>query len=408
MCMSIVGIAVAACGSGVQVSTNTGGTSASAGVLALSAASYSVKQSAGTAVVSVNRANGSAGAVSIGYATSDGTAVAGSDYTAAAGSIDWADGDTASKTFSIPISTALSWSGTKSFNVTLSSPSGGAAEGTPSGGTVDIAGSGSGGGATPGTLALSSATYTVAQGAGSAVISVNRSAGSSGAVAINFTTANGTAAAGSDYTATSGTLQWAANDATAKTFAVPISNAAPFSGAKTFTVGLSSPTGGSTLGTPSTATVTVNGSMAGAPGTLALSAATYTVAQNAGALVITVGRTAGVSGAVGVTYATTDGTAAAGTDYTAATGTLNWAANDASAKTFSVPISNTAPFTGSKTFMVALSSPTGGASVGSPSSATATINGGGAAANPGTIALSGSAKGKNKIKKIQQNLAHNP
>src|ERR1700704_5926666 len=120
MCMSVVGIAVAACGGGsVPVTTNTGGPPASAGVLALSAASYSVKQSAGTAVVTVSRANGSAGTVSIGYATSDGTAIAGSDYTAATGSVDWADGDAATKNFSIPISTALSWSGTKSFSVTL-------------------------------------------------------------------------------------------------------------------------------------------------------------------------------------------------------------------------------------------------------------------------------------------------
>jgi endoglucanase len=247
-------------------------------------------------------------------------------------------------------------------------------------------------GSTPsaGTLALSAATYSANQSAGSVQVAVSRSAGSAGAVSIGYSTANGTAIAGSNYVAASGTLNWADGETANKNISIQIS-AAGFSGAKNFTVTLASPSGGATLGTPATGTVNVTGSGApAAAGTLNLSASTYSVAQSAGKLTVTVNRVGGSGGAVGISYSTADGTATAGTDYTATTGALAWAANDAAAKTFSVPISTATAFSGTKTFMISLSAPTGGATFGTPNSATATITGSAAPANPGTIALSGS------------------
>ena len=248
--------------------------------------------------------------------------------------------------------------------------------------------SGGSGTPSPGAVALSSASYSVGQSAGTVQVTVDRTDGSAGAVSVGYATSNGTAVAGTDYTAATGSIDWADGDTASKTVSIPISTSPAWSGTKSFNVALSNPTG-----PPSAATVQIAGSGAPvvSPGTLSLSAATYTVAQNVGALVVTVNRTAGFAGAVGITYATSDGTATAGTDYTATTGTLEWAANDAAAKTFSVSISNATPFVGSRSFMIVLSSPTGGATVGTPSSATATINGGGVAASPGTLAFSGSA-----------------
>ena len=51
--------------------------------------------------------------------------------------------------------------------------------------------------------------------------------------------------------------------------------------------------------------------------TLQLSSATYSVTENGGSVTITVTRTGGSAGAVGVTLATSPGTATAGGDYTA-------------------------------------------------------------------------------------------
>jgi hypothetical protein len=111
------------------------------------------------------------------------------------------------------------------------------------------------------------------------------------------------------------------------------------------------------------------------PGALGFAAASFTVAQTAGSATITVSRTGGFNGAVSVAYATSNGTATAGADYTAVSGTLNWADMDSSPRNITVPISSASPFNGARVFTVALSAPTGGATVGSISSNAVTITG---------------------------------
>jgi hypothetical protein len=357
----------------------TGDAVAAVGSLQLSASSFTVNQGSGTATVTVNRTGGSSGAIGVAYAASNGTAVAGIDFTATSGSLSWADGDAVSKTVSVPISNTQPFSGTKSFSIALSSPSGGATLSAPGSANVSITGDAP---APVGSLQLSASSYAVAQSIGMVTMTVGRTGGSNGAISVAYATVNGSAVAGTDFTATNGTLSWAAGDAAAKTLSVPISNATPFSGSKSFTVSLSSATGGATLGSPSTASVSITGDAAPAVGSVALSASSYTVGQNSGAVTVTVNRTSGSSGAISVAYATSNGSAAAGTDFTTTSGSLSWANGDASSKTLSVPISNAIPFSGSKSFTVALASPTGGAALGTPVSAGVTITGSGSTTPP--------------------------
>lgn len=108
-----------------------------------------------------------------------------------------------------------------------------------------------------GTLQLSASTYSVSEGAGTIIIPVTRTGGSTGAASVSYATANGTATAGSDFTSTSGTLNWADGDVGMKNIVVPITDDATVESSETFTVTLSGATG-ATLGTPSTATVTIN------------------------------------------------------------------------------------------------------------------------------------------------------
>ena len=103
-------------------------------------------------------------------------------------------------------------------------------------------------------LTLSSASYAAGE-AGPAVIVVNRSGGS-GTVMVQYATADGTASGSADYSATSGTLTFAAGE-TSKIFSVPILDDADPEAGETFTVALSTPTGGASLGSPQAATVTV-------------------------------------------------------------------------------------------------------------------------------------------------------
>jgi Calx-beta domain len=362
--------------------TITGDATPAQETVELADSSYNVAQSAGSLMVSVNRTGGSAGAVSVGYVTANATALAGKDYTTTTGTLQWADGDAAAKTFSIPISKATPFSGNKTFTMQLTNASGAAIAG-PSSATVTIAGD-----ASPpvGSVQLSASSFVVAQNGGSVALKVTRLGGSSGAVSVAYATANGTAVAGTNFTATSGTMNWATGDASSKTISVPISNATPFSGSKTFTVALSGPAGGATIASPGSATVSISGDAA-TSGNLQLSGSSYSIAQSAGSVTVSVSRTGGSSGAVGVSYATANGTAVSGTDYTNKSGTLQWASGDATAKTISIPISNATAFSGNKSFKIALSAATGGAAVGSPSSATVSITGDAAAA-AGSLQLS--------------------
>ncbi len=372
-------VALSSPGGGVAIGTPssaavtiTGDASPAVGSLHLAAASYAVAQSAGTLSVAVDRSGGSSGAVSVNYRTRNGSAVSGTDYTQAGGTLNWADGDTTPKTFLVAISDVTPFTGSKAFTVALSGPSGGATISNPGSASVTINGDAS---AAVGSIELSAASVAVLQSAGSVAVSVTRSGGSAGAVSVAYATVSGTAVAGTDFTASSGTLNWADGDAAAKTVSIPISNATPFAGAKSFTVTLSGATGGATLASPSSAIVAISGDAVSAVGSVQLSASSDAVLQSAGSVSLTVNRTGGSSGAVSVAYATANGTAVSGTDFTAASGTLNWADGDAASKTMSVAISNATPFSGSKSFSVALSSPTGGATLATPSSATVTISG---------------------------------
>jgi len=225
-----------------------------------------------------------------------------------------------------------------------------------------------------GTLQFSAATYSVVENVATATITVTRTGGSSGAVGVSYATSNGTATAGSDYTAASGALSWAAGDTASKTFTVAIINDTVVEPNETVTLTLSAPTGGATLGTTNPATLTItNDDVAPPAGTLQFNAATYTVAEGGTSATITVTRASGSSGAVGVSYASSNGTATAGSDYTAASGTLSWADGDTANKTFTVTILNDTVTETDETVNLTLSAPTGGASLGSPNPAALTI-----------------------------------
>ncbi len=92
------------------------------GTLQLAATSYDAAE--GTIVnIFVVRSGGSDGTVSVDYATADGDAVAGSDYTAASGTLTWPDGLSGNLTFSIAITDDATVEPSESFTVTLSNVS---------------------------------------------------------------------------------------------------------------------------------------------------------------------------------------------------------------------------------------------------------------------------------------------
>jgi dienelactone hydrolase len=105
--------------------------------------------------------------------------------------------------------------------------------------------------------------------------------------------------------------------------------------------------------------------------TIQFVAGSYTVAENASAITLTLQRTGDTTSVAGVDYATADGTAANGLKYTAVFGTVAFGANETN-KSIVVPILNNGLIDGTKTFRVLLSNPVG-ALLGARASATITI-----------------------------------
>lgn len=94
------------------------------GRLNFNAGSISVAEASGMVDVTVERSGGNIGPASVDYATLAGGATEGSDYTAATGTLDWADGETGSKSFHLIISDDTDTEGNESLTIVLSNATG--------------------------------------------------------------------------------------------------------------------------------------------------------------------------------------------------------------------------------------------------------------------------------------------
>jgi len=123
--------------------------------------------------------------------------------------------------------------------------------------------SGGGGSNPPGTIQIGSASFDVTEGAVINIM-VTRSGGSSGVASVDYATSDGTAVAGTDYPATSGTLTFADGISGNQTISIPITDDNTAEVAETFTLTLSN-VSGATLGVNSSATVNIVNASAGLP-----------------------------------------------------------------------------------------------------------------------------------------------
>lgn len=342
-----------------------------AGTLRFTAASTTVSEGAGTAVITVARSGGSTGAVTVTCATAfNGTALPGTNALPAFATLSWAAGDAASKSFSIPLIDNALPGPTTTLQVRLADPTGGAvldtADGLPEVDCLILDND-----VNPaGTLGFSASTATVSEAAGTITLSVARSGGSAGLVSVRYALTGGLALDGADVTAVSGVLTWNSGEAAAKTILVPILDDALIEDDEPFTVWLSLPAGGADLGTDYQ-TITITDDEANPVGRLALTAATTIAAESATTVTVYVARSGGTTGAVTVRYTLTDVSATGGVDYSGAgSGVLSWATGDGSDKTVALTLANDLLGEGRETLQVVLDTPTGGASLGT---STATI-----------------------------------
>lgn len=210
------------------------------------------------------------------YNTSNGTGVAGVDYTATSGFLHWAQGEKGSKTVTIPLLATskitpdtfflnfagyLGTDGTHhGLFQTIYFFYGGDFSGFPHGNftifppplQITIVRSGRG------TLQFAGTPYSVQRPGGTTTVTlqVNRVYGYKGAVGCSYHTTDGTAVAGVAYTAKTGTLSWADGDTQPKSIVITILSGG--TGTQSFTVTIDTPTGGVSIsGTLNVATVNI-------------------------------------------------------------------------------------------------------------------------------------------------------
>ncbi|MBT8198519.1 MAG: hypothetical protein KJO84_08495, partial [Acidimicrobiia bacterium] len=338
------------------------------GTLAFTEGVASVDETAGTLTVRVSRSIGDRGAVSVDYATASGSATEGADFTGTSGTLTWGDRDSSTKSFEIPIIDDAAGEFEEDFTVVLTNPTGGASLGNALL-TVTIISDEI---PVPGTVRMVAPAVNVDETAGTIDVQVERIVGSDGEVSIDYVTQAGSATT-ADFSLVSGTLTWADGDTANKAITVGITDDTAFEADEQFSVNLSNPQGGVILADASTV-VTILSDDAPVPGTIAIAEATASVNETAGTVTLSVTRTSGSDGVVGVSYATSAGSATGGSDFTATSGTLSWADGESATKTIVVPILDDADYELEETFSVTLSAVTGGAGLGADTTTVSIIN----------------------------------
>ena len=271
--------------------------------------------------------------VTVSYATSDATALAGEDYEAASGSLTFPAGTVLQKIQVTPIDDEDA-EPDETFLVTLSEPAGAT--------IVDVEGTGT---ITDNDEPAFSVTGGMGIEGGTVGFTVTLSGSNSQSATVSYATSDGTAVAVDDYEATSGMLTFAPGDSS-KTVSVSLVDDGIDEADETFTMTLSSPANSTIATATADGTITDNdvAAIANASG----------VEDTVGKLTFDVALNTASAQVITLNYATTDGTATAGSDYTGTRGTVTFAAGETT-KTIDVPVLEDGTPEEDETFTVTLS-----------------------------------------------------
>jgi len=216
--------------------------------LQFSAAFYRAAENAKEATITVLRSGDLQTAVTVDYATRDGSAQAGADYTATQGTLQFAVNDTV-KTFKVPVLDDTLPEGDETvFLILTNLPTGYSRSGQLTA-TLTIEDNES-------AIAFSAAVFRADENAGNAAVVVRRTGPSGDAAAVDYATRDGSAVAGSDYQSVAGTLEFAAGE-TEKSFDVPLIDDTDPEDAETVVLELANPQGGGVLGSQSQASLVI-------------------------------------------------------------------------------------------------------------------------------------------------------
>ncbi|MGA9762156.1 MAG: Calx-beta domain-containing protein [Gaiellaceae bacterium] len=334
---------------------------------------YSVDESK-AAEIRIDRLGSTAGSDTVDFKMTAETAEAGSDYTDMSRTVVFDPGD-ANAYVTVPIVNDDVIEPDKTVTLSLENAVAGSGEtalvGDPGTVTLTIVDDDR-------NFSLSASSYSATEGDGTVAVTIKRDGLTTKPDTVDLNVGGGTASAGRDYTDVSRTVTFAAGDSS-KTVEIPILEDDLVEPGETVDLSLSNASSPATLASPHAATLTI----ADNDRSFALSAQSYSVGEADGHATVTIRRSGLGTNSDSVNVATADGSAKASTDYTPRSEQLVFAPGEMS-KTISVAITDDSSHEDAESFQILLSSPSAGATIGSPSAATVTIADNDAAPPPTT------------------------
>src|SRR3954451_18697716 len=270
-----------------------------------------VSNASANVVIDFRRGDDTSGNVSVNYTTVDGTAHAGIDYIAKAGTVQFGAGETM-KSVTITLIDRPSAPGSQAFTLALTAPSPGAYLGTQTTHTVTLQNDRA-------PVALAATSYSKSTDDTGVDVAVTRTGNTDIAVSVGYATTDGSAHDGEHYSEVHGTLSFGVGE-TSKSVHVPLLGDRDAADGVTFGFALSSAADGAGLLGATSAAVTIHNAYS----PMQFDDPAYTVTTSFPSVTVVVTRTGNTTGPASVHYATADGTATDALDYTGASGTLNF------------------------------------------------------------------------------------
>jgi outer membrane autotransporter protein len=219
--------------------------------VSLSETVYTATETQASVTITVNRSGDSDRAISVGYRTQDGSALAGHDYQPTQGRLQWSVGDITPKEFTITLIQDLDKEPDETLTILLTEPE----QAVIAQGQAELIIQDPN---ITGEVGFHPTTYTINEASQTVTLTVIRAAGADGNLAVNYFTQDGTALAGQDYETTAGTLTWQPGESSEQEIVVTIINDAQPEWEQTFQVILTQPTNqGTIIATQATATITI-------------------------------------------------------------------------------------------------------------------------------------------------------
>jgi hypothetical protein len=294
------------------------------------------------------RSGGTSASSSVDYNTSGGTASPVFDFQSKSGTLSFLASEVQKSVF-VNINNDIQTESEEEFTVKLSNPNS-AQLGSQSQVRVIIEDDES----LPGRIGWNVGSIQKSEGDMEVQLIAQRTGGSQGSISVLYTTTDGTATQGNDYTASSGFLTWASGSTTPRSVTLTILEDQIDESDETFDLVLFNLIGGAELG-QSTATITIqDNDDISTPGTVGFASGYLAVEESVGVASISVARIGGAAGELEVNYSFTDATAIGGSDFMGVNGALRWSDGDVQDKFISVPIIDDGSFEEDESFIISL------------------------------------------------------